>query len=549
MIAYWMLYCAAVGALLGLGALALERAARPLGQATRWGWSAALVLTLAVPAAVRFLPTLRPAPPPPPAPIRAEGVTATVATLPRRVKPGFDFGRLDAPLAAAWGASSAAVVVVLAAMAVVLERRRRRWARAEVDGVPVLVSVETGPAVVGLLRSRIVLPRWAVEADPEARRLVVEHEQEHVRAGDPRLLALALSIAALMPWNPAVWWQLRRLRLAVEVDCDARVLRRRADVGAYGAVLLEVGRRTLRSPLAVAAFAEPVSFLERRIRIMTAPPVRRPFVRAAAFGALAAALAAAACETPVPTQPSAGTARSLYRAPGEQGLRSKISPREAIVRYFPQVAREGLGENEYLLFLLAPDGEVIRHERMQGSGGEGVGLGSMADDIPLNTVRSVEVMKRPAGELGPTRVAILWIQLKGEGDPSDVTTYSVQNMPGEESPYRVEITPGGAIARRTQGGDGASGIPTPEEMQTALRRFYTPEMEARGPHGEMRIVYRFDANGQPTDVRVSATPAELEPVARQIAGALDLGHGKPGTEAQVWMSLGGTRQPLRHPGR
>src|SRR5262249_47224216 len=135
------------------------------------------------------------------------------------------------------GASSTAVSLALAGMAALLARRRRRWVRVEVDGVPVLVSGDTGPAVVGLLRSCIVLPRWAVDADPEARRLVLEHEQEHVRAGDPRLIALALVAAALMPWNPAVWWQLRRLRLAVEVDCDARVLRRRGDVRAYGAVL------------------------------------------------------------------------------------------------------------------------------------------------------------------------------------------------------------------------------------------------------------------------------------------------------------------------
>ena len=28
----------------------------------------------------------------------------------------------------------------------------------------------------------------------------------------------------LMPWNLPLWWQWRRLRFAIEVDCDARVL-------------------------------------------------------------------------------------------------------------------------------------------------------------------------------------------------------------------------------------------------------------------------------------------------------------------------------------
>jgi hypothetical protein len=105
----------------------------------------------------------------------------------------------------------------------------------------------------------------------------------------------------------------------------------------------------------------------------------------------------------------------------------------------------------------------------------------------------------------------------------------------------VTATKFGAVA--VAPGSTASTIPTPEEMQAAMRRFYTPEMEARGPRGEMRIRYRFDGAGNPTDVRVTATPAELQPVAEQIAGALNLGHGQPNTDAQVFMSLGGRRAP------
>jgi hypothetical protein len=39
------------------------------------------------------------------------------------------------------------------------------------------------------------------------------------------VLGVALLVAVLVPWNLPVWRQLRRLRLAMEVDCDARVLR------------------------------------------------------------------------------------------------------------------------------------------------------------------------------------------------------------------------------------------------------------------------------------------------------------------------------------
>jgi hypothetical protein len=399
MIAYWMLYCTAVGTLAGCGALAMERALRPLGRATRWAWAGGMLLTIAIPAAVRFVPAFRAAP------AAADGRQApsdgatSLSLLPRKEAAAWNAARLDGPLSVACGASSAAVALALAGMGLALRRRRREWASAEVDGVSVLVSCDTGPAVVGLLHSRIVLPRWAVDGDGEARRLVLEHEREHIRAGDPRLLAACLAAAVLMPWNPAVWWQLRRLRLAVEVDCDARVLRRRGDVRAYGSVLLEVGRRTVHSRLAAAAFAEPVSTLERRIRIMTAPRARRPLLRAAGFGALAAILAAAACAAPAPAGP-APSARGEYR-------KTELTPQTAVATYFPEVLHREMPANEVLLFVVSPERGVVRHERIPSAN-----LSSATAGISADQIDAVNVLKRPAGEIGPGIVSIVWVQLK-----------------------------------------------------------------------------------------------------------------------------------------
>ncbi|HEX2077243.1 MAG TPA: M56 family metallopeptidase, partial [Longimicrobium sp.] len=309
MIAHWMVYCAAVGVLLCAGAAAAERALRAFGRPVRWAWAAAIVLALAIPAAARWLPRAVPPRMPVPAvtvnaaaPAALPAISSAPADAPRRI----DLAGLDGPLSLLWTATSAAAVLALLAAWAVLERRRRRWRAAEVDGVPVLLSPRTGPAVVGLFRSAIVVPEWVVrDAEPEVRALLLEHEREHLRAGDPRLLALGLAAAALMPWNPAAWWQLRRLRLAVEMDCDARVLALRGDVRTYGALLLEVGRRASSADrmITVAAFSEPASFLERRIRMMTLPRARRPLLRAAAFGGAAALLVAAACRAPGPARP------------------------------------------------------------------------------------------------------------------------------------------------------------------------------------------------------------------------------------------------------
>ena len=145
-------------------------------------------------------------------------------------------------------------------------------------GRRVLWSRDSGPAVVGLLKSSIVLPAWVAGAGRVRQELILGHEEEHLRAHDVQLRFLAALVLFAFPWNPALWIQHRRLGLAVELDCDRRVLerwprRRRL----YGDLLLKVGSGggTLPS-MGVAALAEQPSLLERRIRALLsrAPEVR-----------------------------------------------------------------------------------------------------------------------------------------------------------------------------------------------------------------------------------------------------------------------------------
>jgi hypothetical protein len=507
MLANWMLYCAAVGVLLSGGALALERGLRSLGRPTRWVWAAAMGLSLALPVAARYVPAPRAAPaaaPPaaPSAPRMAAEAPASPETKVRQPAPAtLDLGRWDPALRLAWGGSSAAVLLGLAAMAGVLARRRRGWPTAEVDGVSVLVSPDVGPAVVGFFRSRIVLPAWVLSADEQARRLVLEHEREHLRAGDPRLLAAAIVCAALTPWSPAAWWQLRRLRLAIEVDCDARVLRRRVDVRAYGAVLLEVGRRAVRSPLAAAAFAEPVSFLERRLRIMTAPRVRRPLLRAAVFGALAVAFVAAACETPGPVQPSPGASR-LYRAVGEAGgqPRMKMDLPEPIARYFADVARSTVwmsGKDRYVYQTLSPEGNV---------GGNGMvrrvlGTGAQADGTPV-TLAAVE-MKWPGDYWEGFRIP------SRDGPPGTMRRAISGRTREDRSEWAV-----------TSAGAQPPGAADQVQFWAAMDRFYPPAMRAAGVRGTVDMTFGVGADGRPRDVMVDSDNPALVPVVRAIAGSL-----------------------------
>lgn len=433
MTAHWMAYAVAVGALLALAAWALEAALRSGGRPARGVWAAALVLSLALPAGARWIPRTAPPAAAVDQPADLPGSLVDPAALldeGRAAAPRWNLSSTDRPLAVLWTGASAATLLALAAMAGALHLRRRRWSPAEVDGERVLVSDDVGPAVVGLLQGRIVLPRWVLdEADGRTRALLLEHEREHLRAGDPRLLALALLAIVALPFSPAAWWMLRRLRLAVEVDCDARVLARRADVAAYGRLLLEVGRR--RSPaLPLLAFSEPTSYLERRIRIMTTRRTRTPRLRAAGLATLGLALAAAACETPGPVNPTPISTEVYVIENAREGMQpSVLTPREAIERFYPEILTRGAGENAELVFVVGGDGEVVEHHLTRrpaapadaAHGGRRALTMRRLEELRVRpeSIERVDVASIRPGMMGPDAFSLVWIQQRPSGEPRE----------------------------------------------------------------------------------------------------------------------------------
>ena len=113
--------------------------------------------------------------------------------------------------------------------------------------------------------------------------------------GARRALLFVASLPLLLaPWNLALWWELRRLCLAVEMDCDNRVVAALGDPNAYGDLLLKVAQAANRGPRLQPAFLGMGS-LERRLTELLAPtPLRhaqRFLVPALAFVLLLAVLA------------------------------------------------------------------------------------------------------------------------------------------------------------------------------------------------------------------------------------------------------------------
>lgn len=293
--------------------------------ATSIGYPLAAVLVAkpaAAPAAMRAdlagaLPSVRPSgtqpalapdmtPAAPAAPDAQESFRVAPATIsgtatwqPQWSLPGVS----DSSLAATWIVLSAFIYLYLLAASFLLHRRVARWRPATVCGQPVLVSATTGPALVGIWRPRIVVPQWFLDEPPDRQALILAHERMHQWSHDPLLLRVALLVVAAVPWNLPLWWQLRRLRRAIELDCDARVMRTGARAVAYGEVLLHVAQRAGATPVGAVAMSQPASTLEYRIRHLTPVPVRRAVLRASGAAMLAMGGAAVAVTLDAPALP------------------------------------------------------------------------------------------------------------------------------------------------------------------------------------------------------------------------------------------------------
>ena len=94
----------------------------------------------------------------------------------------------------------------------------------------------------------------------------------------------------------------RRLRAAVELDCDQRVLASGIEVADYGDVLLDAGSRSNGRWGFAPAMGQPESLLERRLKTMSETRRKLNAGHAVLLMTLAAGTLVVACDTPVPTE-------------------------------------------------------------------------------------------------------------------------------------------------------------------------------------------------------------------------------------------------------
>ncbi|MES2298950.1 MAG: M56 family metallopeptidase [Pseudomonadota bacterium] len=182
-------------------------------------------------------------------------------------------------------------------------------------------SAAAGPALLGLLRPRIVLPAdFAQRYTDEEQALIVLHERIHLRRGDLYANAACSVLQVLFWFHPLLHLAARAFRLDQELACDASVLRhhthsRRVYAGAI-----------LKTQLAAAGVPVGCNWQSRhplkgRIMSLTRPsPKRSARLLGTGVLAISAALAcysawAAAADSPAaPADPVAQQTAELKAA-------------------------------------------------------------------------------------------------------------------------------------------------------------------------------------------------------------------------------------------
>ena len=546
----WFTYSLVVGALVSLAGLAGEAALRSAGRPGRWAWAwgmglTVLIPTLAVLGSMEWAGAV---------PVRAVAAVIPLVPLAVAVEGGSSGLSLDAVLLLGWLVLGVSSLAYLYWMHGRVERAGASGRRARVNGVGVVVTRGVGPAVYGVRRTSILVPEWALGMDARLRRLMLLHEGEHARAGDGRLVLGGLLLASAVPWNVALWWQLGRLRAAVELDCDERVLRRVNDPLNYGGLLLEVGRHR-SGPVLGVALAERTTLLELRLRRIT-QAARRPRVRRALWlGGAAALLLGVAAFT---RDPGSSPGRPV-EAMGQQdtSLLSRapvftpftVAPRlrnnEEVARllersYPPLLRNAGIGGEVAVWFLLDETGAVRKTQVDRNSGYPALDQAAlsvaavMAFTPAMNRDRVVPVWVsipirftprggQPAPPVSERRVAA------PEGVVRSILgrTAPVSRSQLEQAPTFTPFT----VAPRLING---------EETAQALSRNYPPLLRDAGIGGEVGVWFLIDEQGVVRKAQVSTSSgySALDDAALRVAALMRFTPAWNRDETvQVWVSI------------
>ena len=563
MLTTWLLFVLATSALIALGARALESALLEFGGPSRWAWMGALALApmVAIAAWLPQVPSLAGLLGAWAGPetggaagevgvMALPGVGALYPTL--AVAHGSPIAWLDPWLGLAWALGVCGLAGMLLVQFTRMSRARAGWPRVRLPEGEVLVSHDTGPAVLGVFRNEIVLPRWCLALPVEERTLIFTHEDEHRRSHDTVPVWLGAVVPFLLPWNLPAWWMWTRLRAAVEVDCDARVARRHpAWIRRYGDLLLQVGARAAPTPNPLTTFSRSPSTLSRRIDMLTRS--RSPWFlpRSILLALVAVGLVVAACLVPGPddseglTEPSAEAAQldagessdlsaTPQFTPHDQppSVRNPEALRRSLSAAYPAELRDnGIGGTVMVHAFVEADGAIGGLEIAESSGHSGL------DAAALEAASVIEF--DPARNQGET--VPVWIQL-----PVTFGGPEAEAAGPEEAEGAGEVTREAAVTPAAEGGphftphDQPPTMSNVTEVRDRLVEVYPAELRDNGIGGTAMVHVFIDAEGTVHDVTMaeSSGHAGLDQAALEVAGIIKFAPARNRGEAvPVWVQV------------
>jgi TonB family protein len=563
----WLVYCMMIALVLTAAAAAWESSARWSGRPARWGWLAALGGTVTLPWLLRLVPERGwvEAVPGAATALRLDPLSLTGPVATGAVWSAQDVGVLM------WVTASVLTLGYVALLLARLTRASRRWRVEQLDGGPVLMTATVGPAALGVRRGMVVLPSWVMELEADLRSLLLRHERAHVVAGDPRLLLGSLILLAAMPWNPVVWYQVLRMRNAIELDCDARVLSAGADPTEYGALLLEVGRRRGRHALVMATFAEPRMFLEQRIRRIAQWPLEQRRGRATALALTAVVLfvSALSCADPVRVPDAIDDPRDVVERerPAEAfaetdsakpmftpmtvrpELQNRADVQRALVRHYPPLLRDaGIGGSPSVHFFIDETGVVKKTVISRSSGYPAL------DEAAL----SVASIMRFSPALNRENPVAVWVDIPIVFSASGGADVEMRlappppeiRDPGAERPPEVRAYPPADLRPPPLGDISRTPVFTPmtvrpelrnrAEVQRRLISEYPPLLRNAGIGGSPTVHFFIDENGVVKNTMLSQSSGHpaLDEAALRVARAMEFSPAKNrDRDVPVWVEI------------
>jgi TonB family protein len=403
-----------------------------------------------------------------------------------------------------------------------------------VAGAVVYVSAKFGPAVFGFIRPRIVLPEWVRATSAEEQRLIVLHEHEHISAADHLLLLLVVAVTAWMPWNPFMWFQTRRLRFALEADCDQRVLNEAtADAKKYAQLLVDVGGRQT-GLLVTAALAEHRNGLERRIGMIATRIVHNRW-KAAAFAVVSVVLGVVACESRLPSEPQQPQAAMVSGQKVRVAQATRVGPdapmatvdanniNDLMSKYYPPLLRDaGVGGVARVRVHVNTLGVVENIDLLGGSGKRAL------DEAALRVAQ--EASYKPAhaanGELTKSALDLLLVFGKGM-QPTLREEHGLPRKVSTEEPGFTPYTDRPELQNR-------------EDIAAALVRAYPKALRDHGVSGTALIWVLVDRDGSVLTTKVNKTSGqpEIDEAAMRVAKEMKfkpaLNNGDP---VAVWIQM------------